>query len=90
MIDTQYPRSAPDYQLESLDGEMILFHPAGRTILHGNTSSVLIWQLCSGERTVAEIVDLLRAAYPEAADQIRTDVHQTLDLFASHQAIIWG
>ncbi len=81
------PCRKPDYRLEALDGELLLFHPAQGQILYCNESASLIWQLCDGERTEAEIIELLREAYPEAADEIANDVRQTLALFARHGAI---
>ncbi len=88
MIDTKSPCHTPDYQMELLDDEIILFHPAGK-VMHSNRIGALIWQLCDGQRTVAEITQLLSAAYPESAKQIRADVRETLLTFAEHGAITW-
>jgi hypothetical protein len=81
------PRQVPGYQMEMLDGEMVLFHPTSLSILHSNSSAALIWQLCDGKRTVAEIIELLSAAYPESATEIPTDVYDTLRTFVEHGAI---
>lgn len=88
-LENKHPQPVPGYQIETLDGEIILFHPAKTKILYGNPSSALIWRLCDGRRTVAEIVQLLSAAYPEMAQNIETDVRETLLAFAQHGAIEW-
>lgn len=87
MQDTDRPQPTPDFQAEVLDGELVIFHPAGETILHGNSSSLIIWMLCDGQRTVAEIVQLLRAAYPGSAGEIEKDVRETLQTYLDHGAL---
>lgn len=89
MLDTKRPRHVPGYQMEMLDGEMVLFHPTSLIILHSNTSGALIWQLCDGQRTVADIIELLRTAYPESATEVLTDVYDTLLTFVEQGAIEW-
>jgi len=83
----QKPCRQPGYQLEVLDGEVLLFNPAREQILYCNETAWLIWQLCDGERTGDEIIALLVAAYPEAAEAIPGDVKATLIEFARHGAI---
>lgn len=89
MLENKSPCSVPGYQIETLEGEIILFHPAKTKILYGNLSSALIWRLCDGQRSVAEIVQLLSAAYPEVAQTMEADIKETLLTFAQHGAIEW-
>lgn len=92
MIDTKRPRQVSGYQVadkESLNGEIVLFHPVTQKILYSNRSGALIWELCDGQRTVADIVQLLSEAYPDSASQIETDVHEALRAFAQQGAIEW-
>lgn len=81
------PRRKPDYRLEIMDDELLLFHPAQTKILYCNQTASLIWQLCDGQRAVPEIIELLSAAYPAAADTIQADVDTTLQQFVQHGAI---
>lgn len=81
------PRRKPDYRLEAMDGELLLFHPAESRIMYCNETASLIWRLCDGERTVQEIAGLLAEAYPEAAETIPQDVEAALQQFAQHGAI---
>lgn len=86
---TKRPCRAPDFQVELLDDDIILFHPAGETIFSGNKTGALIWELCDGQRTLADISQLLSAAYPDAADRIERDVYQTVSTFIRHGAMTW-
>ena len=75
--------------VQMLDGELLLFQPAGQIIMHANETAVLVWQLCDGQRTIADIVGVLEAAYPEAAADIKRDVPELLAQFAANDAIEW-
>lgn len=89
MIDTKCPQPNPEYQMELLDGEVVLFHQSGLKIMHSNRTGALIWQLCDGKRTVAEIVHLLSGVYPDSTEQIQTDVSDLLTTLTAHGAITW-
>ena len=81
------PRQKPDYRLEIIDGELLLFHPGETKILYCNQSASLVWQLCDGQRTIPEITILLGAAFPEAKETLAADVKATLDELLQHGAI---
>lgn len=83
------PCLSPGYHVEILDGELLLFHPAGQTIMHANETAVLVWQLCDGQRSVSDIIQVLAAVYPEDAADIEQDVPQLLAQFAANDAIHW-
>jgi hypothetical protein len=87
MPSANKPRRKPDYRLEMIDNELLLFHPAETKILYCNETASLIWRLCDGERTSHEITALLAKAFPEAADTIADDVEATLRQFSQHGAI---
>ncbi|MCB9077507.1 MAG: PqqD family protein [Anaerolineaceae bacterium] len=81
------PARTPDYQLELIDDELLLFHPGQTRILYCNATASLVWQLCDGQRTVQDIIDLLTDAYPEAEETLATDIQTSLDQFAQQGAI---
>ena len=87
MFPLSKPRRKPDYRLEMIDGELLLFHPGDTKILYCNPSASLIWRLCDGQRTVEEITSLLLQAFPEAADTIPAEVEASLRQFHGHGAI---
>ena len=84
---SKIPRQKPDYRLETLDGEMLLYHSGDTKIIYCNQTASLVWQLCDGQRSVERITTLLRNAYPEADDTIADDVTATLSQFAEQGVI---
>jgi len=87
MASSQKPFRVPEFRLEKMDNEMLLFNSKTTHVLYLNESASVIWQLCDGKRSVDEIIDLLAGTYPEAAASIRSDVHETIELFLTNQAI---
>ncbi len=81
------PSHTPGYLLETIEDELLLYHPAETKVMYCNQTASLIWQLCDGKRTVAQITDLLAQAYPMAAAEIEQDVTATLKEFAGLGAI---
>jgi hypothetical protein len=81
------PKQKPDYRLEALDDELLLYHPNQTTIMYCNTTASLVWQMCDGERTIGEIIDLLSAAYEQSEAVIKQDVISVLDEFCRHGAV---
>jgi hypothetical protein len=77
----QKPRQMTGFRLEQMDTELLLYHPSGARILYFNQTASLVWELCDGSRSIQAIIDLLREAYPEAAEQISPDVSETLRKF---------
>jgi hypothetical protein len=84
---TSKPKREPDYRLEMIDGELLLYHLNETKILYCNQTASLIWRLCDGQKTVGEIASLLQEAYPEAAEAIAADVQATLGQFLAHNSI---
>ena len=75
------PKQKPDFHLEVIDGELLLYHLGETKILYFNETASLIWQLCNGRQTVGEIIDLLSEAYPDAAGTMAADVEETVQQF---------
>ncbi len=88
LCDTARLRPSPNVQLDVLDGEIVLFHVARLEVLHLNRSATLIWHLCDGQRTIAEMCAILADAYPSAAGQIRDDVERTLRVLQEKGALV--
>ncbi len=83
------PRRKADYRLEELDGELLIYHPTKTNVVYCNQTASLIWHLCDGTHTEAEISALLSDAYPEAAASILVDVSETLHTLTQQQVIEW-
>jgi hypothetical protein len=87
MQKTFAPTPINGFQVENLDGEIVLLHPARNLIIYSNQTGALIWQLCDGQRSVDEIVEILSAAYPESKAEIIIDVPQTIQTLVSRGAL---
>lgn len=83
--DIPIPNS--EFTLEQLDNELLLYHPTKTTTVYMNETASLVWQLCDGKRTVGEIVELLSESFPEAGEDLVSDIEKTLDTFSQHGAI---
>jgi hypothetical protein len=81
------PTQVDGFQVENLDGEIVLLHPARNAIIYSNQTGALVWQLCNGERSVDEIVGILSAAYPESKAEIAVDVPQVIQSLVSSGAL---
>ncbi len=75
------PKQKSDYNLEMMDGELLLYHLDETKILYCNQTASLIWHLCDGQRTVGQMIDILSEAYPEAAGTMASDVEKTIQQF---------
>jgi coenzyme PQQ biosynthesis protein PqqD len=71
---------AADYLLEKFDNEITVYHPSLTTSIYLNETGGVIWELCNGQRTVAEIIALLQEEYPENREQIEEGV---IDIISS-------
>jgi hypothetical protein len=83
------PRRKSDYRLEAIDGELLIYHPTETNVVYCNQTASLIWHLCDGTHTAAEISTLLSEAYPAAAVSIPADVDATLRTLTQQQVIEW-
>ncbi len=81
------PLPDKEFTLEELDNELLLYHPAKTTTVYMNQTASIIWRLCDGERTVNEIISLIKDSYPEADSGVEKDVEATLQMFSDHGAI---
>ena len=87
MENSRRPQQKEGFLLEELDGELMLYSIATTRIFALNQSAALIWELCSGQYTVAEITSALAEAYPSSQDQIERQVTDTLALLLANGAI---
>jgi len=81
------PQQHPDVLQATLDDEILVYYPDGTTAFALNNTASVIWQLCNGERRVAEIVEILQNAYPEAAATMPREVDEGILALLSHGVI---
>ncbi len=90
MTSTLYnktPNTVSGFELEEIDGELLLYSPELNRSIHMNSTASIIWRLCDGRMTVAELIELLASAFPESEDAIEQDVSDTIDLLVQHGAV---
>jgi len=81
------PKPVTGFDLEALDHELVIYHPVSAAIFYCNATAALIFRLCDGTRSVAEITELLARAYPEARAHMAEDVQETLARLCEHGAL---
>ncbi|MGE0449060.1 MAG: PqqD family protein [Vicinamibacterales bacterium] len=80
------PRPRDDFKFVELEGESMLYRGDQGKALYLNETASMLWKLCDGHRSVADIGDLLRDAYPDARD-LPEEVEAAVTLFVGHGAI---
>ncbi len=86
MLDKIY-KQEPDCVFEEMDSEALIYNPSAASTLHLNESSAVIWKLLDGERTVDDIIDMLKEAFPEQADQIENDVKDVITNMVDNKVV---
>ena len=81
------PSAKSSFELEEIDGELLLYSPESTRSIYMNSTASIIWRLCDGKSTVGEIIELLEEAFPDAGDSIEKDVIDSIELFVSNSAI---
>lgn len=76
----------PEYQMEEMDGELLLYHPGQTRTIYLNDSAATIWQLCDGSLSISGIVSVLEESYPDSKN-IEADVMDTLKQMKEFGAI---
>ena len=82
-----HPQQRPDILQATLDDKILVYDPDGMTAVALNETASVIWQLCNGDRNIAEIVEILQQAYPEAAATMAREVDEGLLALLSHGVI---
>ena len=86
-MKNKIPTIQSNFELEEIDGELLLYSPESTRSIYMNSTASIIWRLCDGKLTVSDIVDLLQEAFPEASESIEEDVIHSIELFVSNNAI---
>ena len=70
-----------------MEGEGLLYSHEKMTTIYLNESAAAIWRLCDGQRTVAQIVDFLKSAYPDLSPQLDGDVCSMIQQFVDREML---
>jgi hypothetical protein len=83
------PRRVEGYAVEQLDSEVLLYDPRRTAVVYLNSTALLVWQLCDGRRSSADIIHLLARAFHDSP-QVSDDVAAALELLAGHGVVTFG
>ena len=81
------PKQRPGYTVEKSPCCFFLKNTESKKLIKLNETSALIWQVCTGEWSVGEIIDVLKESYPDAADGMDGDVRQALSLLVEQEVL---
>jgi len=77
------PTRKSNILVQNIGGETLLYNAEADTIHVLNPTAKLIWELCDGTHSVADIERLIRENFSMAAEQdVSEDVQHTLKIFA--------
>jgi len=82
------PKQAFGFFVEEMDGENLLYRLGAHKAIHLNETATLIWKLCDGTRTIADIVVLLKGEYPGSEQAVETDVREAVELLVQEGALL--
>jgi len=68
------PVPADFVEAELVDNEVLLYHPRHASAVYLNPTAALVWGLCDGHRTVADVIALLESSYPDATPPVAEGV----------------
>ena len=68
----------PGIKVETIDGELLLYHPRQTKAIYLNPTAAVIWSLCDGQRRIGEIIELIGDSYPDSKDNLKEEVFNTL------------
>ena len=88
MITTK-PTRKPEITVKDIGGETLLYG-SNQKILHVlNSTAKLIWDLCDGQHSLAEIEQSLRSNFSVPVDHdVAGDIEKTLEIFASKDLLL--
>jgi hypothetical protein len=78
-LQRRIPVSAEHVAAEVIDNEVVLYHPQKTAAVYLNATAAMVWGLCDGTRTVADIVALLETSYPDEQPIIADGVAAALE-----------
>lgn len=81
-------QQSPDYSVEEIDGETLLYRLGSHQTIHLNETASLIWSLCDGTRSLRMMMDELRGLFPDAAAEIEADVQEAVSRLADEGAVV--
>ena len=57
------PRQAPNLDITEVDDGLVVFEPTARRVHHLNVTLTLVFELCTGDHSPAQITELVQTAF---------------------------
>ena len=84
-----YHQRSADISIVLVDDQSFLADRQGKTIHHLNTIGTAVWSLLAEPMTLAELVEVLQAAYPEVEyDIVKSDVIRLLEELTAKNLLV--
>lgn len=87
IMNLETPKAVEGLRVETMDGETVLYEDNLKKMIYLNESATVVFQLCDGQRTVRDIIDVLTSAYPEVSGSIADDVLTVIDYLVQEGAV---
>jgi len=81
------PKQSSRIEVETFGDGVLLYHQTIRKAVHLNNNAALIWALCDGKNSIANIQNILIDAYPDGKDSIPEDINFTLEILKQSKAV---
>lgn len=80
----------PALKVEKFDNEVLLYDVSSTKGLYLNETAFLIWEMCSWDYTVEEIITTLEKVYPKEHVSIQEDVMECIESLVDTGVLIDG
>ncbi|MEM7563916.1 MAG: PqqD family protein [Pseudomonadota bacterium] len=81
------PKQVEGFRIEKIPCCYLLRNDETDRIVKLNNTGILIWQTCTGEWNVGEIIEALKESYPDAAETMARDVYRAMDILQDEEVI---
>ena len=75
------PKRRSDVRSEDVQHETVLYDPTRGQAVYLNETAAVVWKLCDGTRTVAEMAELLAKEMGDTSGSIARDVADVVGRF---------
>ncbi|HET6339414.1 MAG TPA: PqqD family protein [Polyangiales bacterium] len=78
----------PRFDVVQVEDESLLYDSETHNVIYLDAPALVVWRLCDGERSLADIAQLIERAYPQSRDAIANDVEKTVDALTKSGALV--
>jgi hypothetical protein len=88
LVDQTFkPKRRDDVRSEDVQHETVLYDPTRGQAVYLNETAAVVWKLCDGSRTVAEMADLLTREMGDSSGRIAQDVADVVGRFTEAKLV---